>query len=70
MGSDRQIAANRQNARRSTGPRTSPGKKRACKNALRHGLAVSLQSAKVSDEVKRLAHAIAGEDPGPGQSKP
>src|SRR4051794_13489448 len=38
MASARQIAANRRNAARSTGPRTSAGKARSRRNALRHGL--------------------------------
>ena len=38
MASRRQIAANRRNARKSTGPRTSAGKLRSRSNALKHGL--------------------------------
>ena len=38
MASDKQIAANRQNARSSTGPRTEHGKRRSRRNAVRHGL--------------------------------
>ncbi len=37
MASPAQIAANRRNARRSTGPRTPEGKARSSQNALRHG---------------------------------
>jgi hypothetical protein len=33
-----QIEANRRNAFRSTGPKTEAGKKRSCRNAVRHGL--------------------------------
>ncbi len=36
--SDKQIDANRRNARKSTGPKTSEGKARASRNATRHGL--------------------------------
>jgi hypothetical protein len=38
MASERQIAANRRNARKSTGPRSCAGMKRASRNAYRHGL--------------------------------
>ena len=38
MATEKQIAANRRNAARSTGPRTPLGKKRSSMNALRHGL--------------------------------
>jgi len=48
MASDRQIEANRNNARRSTGPRTPLGKARASLNAVRHGL--SARNAVLPDE--------------------
>jgi hypothetical protein len=38
MASARQIAANRRNAQRSTGPRTLAGKQRSSHNAVKHGL--------------------------------
>jgi hypothetical protein len=38
MASEAQIAANRRNAERSTGPRTAEGKARAAQNGLKHGL--------------------------------
>jgi hypothetical protein len=41
MATAAQIAANRRNAQRSTGPRTEEGKERARLNAIKHGLAAS-----------------------------
>ncbi len=39
MATEKQIAANRRNAQKSTGPKTPEGKARVSRNALRHGLA-------------------------------
>ena len=62
MTSDRQLAANRANSRRSTGPRTKAGKSAARLNARLHGLATAVQSEPGADaEIERLAHAIAEE---------
>lgn len=41
MSSDSQIAANRANARHSSGPRSARGRARAASNALKHGLAAA-----------------------------
>ena len=38
MATERQIAANRANSKRSTGPKSRGGKRRASQNAYRHGL--------------------------------
>jgi hypothetical protein len=43
MATEKQILANRKNARSSTGPRTVPGKTRSRMNARRHGLAALLE---------------------------
>jgi hypothetical protein len=59
------LAANRANARRSTGPKSAKGKARAAKNALRHGLNVVARD-EVGDSPKVVALASrlgAGRDP-------
>jgi hypothetical protein len=62
MASERQIAANRRNALKSTGPRTTAGKLRASANALRHGLAASpLRQHALFPEIKVMAKAIFGD---------
>src|SRR5215475_2948125 len=38
MSTEKQILANQQNAKHSTGPRTEPGRRRSQRNAIRHGL--------------------------------
>jgi hypothetical protein len=42
MATEKQIAANRANAKRSTGPRTLAGKLKVSRNAYRHGLSTPL----------------------------
>jgi hypothetical protein len=61
MATDRQIAANRKNAQKSTGPRFTRGKKRASRNALRHGLTKPHWGAEFEREAERLARQLAGE---------
>jgi hypothetical protein len=43
MASEEQIAANRANAKKSTGPKTPTGKLRSSLNAHRHGLSLPLE---------------------------
>jgi hypothetical protein len=58
MAIDRQIAANRRNAQKSTGPKTAAGKQRAVHNAYRHGLSIVTGSAAEDEAVESLALAI------------
>ena len=63
MASERQIAANRRNAEKSTGPRSAEGKKRSSKNALKHGLTKPLSGVEFLHEVDQHSKHIAGEKP-------
>jgi hypothetical protein len=58
MATERQIAANRRNAAKSTGPRSSAGKRRARRNSYRHGLSVAATGR--PEQVEKLARKIAG----------
>src|SRR5262249_37872084 len=61
MASERQIAANRRNARKSTGPRSGAGKNRASRNAYRHGLPLDIAStAPFSKQLDKFVRKIAG----------
>ena len=63
MVTARQIAANRRNARRSTGPRSRAGRKRSSRNSFRHGLASGvITNAERIKRIERLARKIAGAD--------
>jgi hypothetical protein len=61
VASERQVAANRANAAKSTGPRSLAGKRRASSNAYRHGLSVSVgASAALAPQLEKRARKIAG----------
>jgi hypothetical protein len=67
MASERQIAANRANAKRSTGPKTLVGKMKSGRNALRHGLSLPLPfdmeaSARGEAIVRALTHDQASDE--------
>jgi hypothetical protein len=59
MVSGRQTAANRLNAHKSTGPNSPAGKKRASRNAYRHGLSLRISSAAETQNIEKLARKIA-----------
>jgi hypothetical protein len=58
MASERQIAANRKNALKSTGPRTNAGKQRAAKNARRHGLSIPIDEGENARAIESLARRL------------
>jgi hypothetical protein len=64
MPSDRQIAANRSNAKKSTGPRSKAGRELTRQNARRHGLAVGIEKDPAfQDDIEKLAKIISGGTP-------
>jgi hypothetical protein len=64
MTSPAKIAANRRNARRSTGPRSAAGKARARRNAFRHGLATPASLDHVAmDRIDDLVFALTRDFP-------
>lgn len=60
MATEKQTAANRQNAKKSTGPRTQEGKLRSRRNAFRHGLTAQtvISIAENADEYTELETLI------------
>jgi hypothetical protein len=66
MATERQIAANRANSKKSTGPKTTAGKRRSSRNAFRHGLSGPLPedpttSAMIDAIVRAVSQEIDGE---------
>jgi hypothetical protein len=44
MTSDRKFISNRKNAQKSSGPKTDAGEHRAARNAVKHGLAIPINT--------------------------
>jgi hypothetical protein len=66
MTSAKKIAANRNNARKSTGPRNAASKSRVSYNAYRHGLAALKHlEAKLPRDIDLMARALCGDDMNP-----
>jgi hypothetical protein len=62
MTSQLKIEANRRNAKRSTGPKSAPGRQRASRNARRHGLNVPIWADQLlSEQAHALAEKLAAE---------
>jgi hypothetical protein len=68
VATEKQIAANRANAKRSTGPKTARGKMVSSRNAYRHGLSCPLSlGADTSAKLEAIAQAVTGEGAGEEQ---
>jgi hypothetical protein len=60
MATDRQIAANRRNGSLGRGPKTSAGKARSSRNALKHGLSIPVNRDKtLRRQIEVLARIVA-----------
>jgi hypothetical protein len=65
MATEKQLAANRANAKRSTGPKTKRGRHASSRNALRHGLSCLLDetvSIDADNLMRLLVHEGARDD--------
>jgi hypothetical protein len=67
VATEKQIAANRANAKRSTGPKTKRGRQASSRNALRHGLSCPLPmdesaSIDVDNLMRMLVHEGVNDD--------
>jgi hypothetical protein len=62
MATDKQIAANRANCKRSTGPKTAAGQSKSSRNAFRHGLSLPLSAdPQTRAKIEALAEAVVGD---------
>jgi hypothetical protein len=65
MATDRQIAANRSNGSLGRGPKTSAGKARSSRNALKHGLSIPIKRDKtLRRQIELLARVLAQSEAG------
>jgi hypothetical protein len=64
MATEKQIAANRANAQKSTGPKTAAGRPKSGRNAFRHGLSLPMEiDGDVSTKIEALVEALASNNP-------
>jgi hypothetical protein len=65
MATDRQITANRRNGSLGRGPKTSAGKARSSRNAVKHGLSIPVNRDKIlRRQIEVLARILAQSAPG------
>jgi hypothetical protein len=70
MATDRQIAANRRNGSLGRGPKTSAGKARSSRNALKHGLSIPVNRDKtLRRKIAMLARILAQSEAGNVQAR-
>jgi hypothetical protein len=68
MATEKQITANRANAKRSSGPKSAAGQLKSSRNAYRHGLSLPLSAdPQAQANIMILARAIAGKGATPDQ---
>jgi hypothetical protein len=59
LPSARQISANRNNSKKSTGPRSAAGRQVSARNSRRHGLAIDIgNDPAFHDDIEKLADAV------------
>jgi hypothetical protein len=62
MASEKQLRANRENAKRSSGPKTALGRLKSSRNALRHGLSLPLTAGPATSmKVRQMAQMLVPE---------
>ena len=70
MATAKQIAANRRNGLLGRGPKTSAGKGRSSRNALKHGLSIPVNRDKtLRRQIEVLARILAQSEAGMGQAR-
>ena len=69
MATEKQIRANRENAKRSTGPKTAAGRMKSSRNALRHGLSLPLpMDHATTSKIGVIARLLASDQTDPMQA--
>jgi hypothetical protein len=59
MATEKQLAANRANAQKSTGPKTAAGRLKSSRNAFRHGLSLPLRlDLATSEKAHTIVHLL------------